>query len=126
MFYLSADRDDLNFNADRLIFRCLTVDVAVSTPRNDSQDEAFQTLAQLIEDLALICREDPGKNFAKMESCLNACLADPIGVIDSRFQSKILGCTVDDQKHFKKKLLSLHKETKSKLSNGKECNGKGS
>lgn len=62
-----------------------------------------------------------------MESCLNACLPEPLSAkVDSRFQSKVLGCTVDDQKYFRKKLQSLHTDMKSSLHNGvsKECEQK--
>lgn len=75
-------------------------------------------MTKITDELADVCLTDPEQHIDKIESYLNACLPEPLSSnIDSRFQSKLLGCTVDDQKYFKKTLQSLHKKMKEKLSN---------
>ncbi|XP_052777989.1 BAG family molecular chaperone regulator 2-like [Mya arenaria] len=112
-----ADRDDIEFNTERLILRCLTIEASVTTPRDDSQEQAFIAVAEIVEKLSLNCGEDPHGNIEKLVAYLNASLPEPLSSnIDSRFQSKLLGCTAEDQKGFRKQLQALHKDVKDKIS----------
>lgn len=121
MTLVSADREDLECSTERLILRCLTVEASVSTPRNEVQEEAYCTVCKLLDDLMIDYRNESEKHYKKVESYLNACLPEPVSAnIDTRFQSKLLGCTADDQKFFRKKLQDLYKEMKSKLHNSEE------
>lgn len=121
MTLVAADREDLECNTERLILRCLTVEASVSTPRNEVQEEAYCSVCKLLDDLTIDYRNESEKHYKKVESCLNACLPEPVSAnIDTRFQSKVLGCTADDQKFFRKKLQALYKEMKSKLHNSEE------
>ncbi|XP_052240366.1 BAG family molecular chaperone regulator 2-like isoform X4 [Dreissena polymorpha] len=109
-------REDLEFHTERLIIRCLTVDVSVSIPRDESQENAYKNVNSILQDLAQKCKHDPHSHFEVLESYLNASLADPVSShVDSRFQSKLLGCGLDDQKFFRKKLEQLHISTKTKI-----------
>ena len=113
---VSADREDMEIHTERLILRCLTIEASVTTPRNEIQEQAFKTVSEHIEELSLNCQEDPHTHFDKLCGCLNASLPDPLSSnIDSRFQSKLLGCTADDQKLFRKKLETLHGTVSAKM-----------
>lgn len=92
--------------------RCLSVDVSVSTPRNEMQEEAYKTVSKIIDNLSIEMDTSSKDQSHVIESYLNACLSDPISSsIDSRFQSKLLGCTADDQKLFRKQLQTMHKNS---------------
>lgn len=99
--------------------------MSVSTPRNDIQEEAYKAVSDILDEL----QKSPSDHLKTVESYLNACLPEPLSSkIDTRFQSKVLGCTVDDQKHIRKKLHNLHRlAQKPFLRNGcvnnqDECN----
>ena len=88
--------------------RCLTVDVSVMTPRNENQEAAYKTVVEILENLHLRVKENPLKCEKEVISHLNACLAEPISYhIDLRFQGKVLSCTLDDQKLFRKRLEEM-------------------
>ncbi|KAH3733824.1 hypothetical protein DPMN_040259 [Dreissena polymorpha] len=80
------------------------------------QENAYKNVNSILQDLAQKCKHDPHSHFEVLESYLNASLADPVSShVDSRFQSKLLGCGLDDQKFFRKKLEQLHISTKTKI-----------
>ena len=88
--------------------RCLTVDVSVTTPRNENQEAAYKTAVEIFENLNLRVTENPLQCETELISYLNACLAEPISNnINLRFQDKILSCTADDQKLFRKRLQDM-------------------
>ena len=101
-------RDDIEYSTERLVVRCLTVDVSVTTPRNENQEAAYKTAEETIERLHLKVTENPLKCEQELISYLNACLAEPISNnINLRFQDKVLSCTADDQKLFRKRLEDM-------------------
>ncbi|XP_045160310.1 BAG family molecular chaperone regulator 2-like [Mercenaria mercenaria] len=120
-----VEREDIESTTERLILRCLTVEVAVSTPRNELQEEAYESVTCILDDLHLKFKQDPKKHSDVIESYLNACLPEPFSSnLDTRFQSKILGCTADDQKSFRQKLQNMHKlALKMPFCNGNKENG---
>ena len=111
------ESEEIVSTAERLICRCLTVEVSMTTPRSESQEKAVSRVNLRIQKLEQMCRESPSVNvLASIEACLNACLPEPQGPVDSRFQGEILDCTVDDQKNIRFQLRSLYEQIKDVIS----------
>jgi len=107
MVVSEGEREEIQITADRLLGRCLTVEVQVSTPRNEIQKRALDKVNQYIDDLVSRLRHDLEGAKISCQTYLNACLPDARGTIDQRFQSAIIECTADDQKKTRKRLESL-------------------
>ncbi|CAH0550625.1 unnamed protein product [Brassicogethes aeneus] len=102
------DREDINRYADRIMNRCLTVEVKVLTNRDQMQEEALHQVNHLIDGLVMGLKVDPVSAKLKCVSYMNACSSNvENGVTDKRFESALLGCTLDDQKRVKKRLQGL-------------------
>ncbi|XP_018575337.1 BAG family molecular chaperone regulator 2 isoform X1 [Anoplophora glabripennis] len=102
------DRDDIHRYADRIMSRCLTVEVKVLTQRDQMQEEALFQVNHLIDGLVIALKSDPETAKAKCISYMNACSSNMVqGIMDKRFESALLGCTVDDQKKVKRRLQGL-------------------
>ncbi|XP_069126826.1 BAG family molecular chaperone regulator 2-like [Argopecten irradians] len=110
--FTEDERDEIEALAERLVCRCLTVEIAVTTPRNESQESSLMRVNELLQQLEDLCACSVEKAIRKTETYLNACLAEPTGSIDQRFQGSILGCTVDDQKKIKSRLQKLLQKLK--------------
>ncbi|XP_045481123.1 BAG family molecular chaperone regulator 2 [Harmonia axyridis] len=103
-----SDRDDINRYADRILSRCLTVEVKILTQRDNLQEEALHQVNHLIDGLIMYVKTDADFAKAKCLSYMNACSSHvEEGVTDKNFESALLGCTVDDQKRVKKRLQGL-------------------
>ncbi|KAF5278042.1 hypothetical protein FQR65_LT15814 [Abscondita terminalis] len=102
------ERDDVLHFADRIVNRCLTVDLKINTQRDQTQEEALHQINHLIDSLVVGMKTDPDNTQSKCISYLNSCSSHGQGVIDKNFESILLGCTVDDQKRVKKRLQGLH------------------
>ena len=84
------------------------MDVSVTTPRNDSQEKAYKSVEEILHQLQSNIKENPLKYEKDVISHLNACLPEPVtNSINLRFQDKILSCTADDQKMFRKRLEEI-------------------
>jgi len=102
------DADDVVRYADRIINRCQTVDVRVMTQRDQMQEEALSQINYLIDGLVLDLRDDHEAAKQRCMSYVNACSAIMVeGIMDKKFESALLGCTIDDQKRVKKRLQGL-------------------
>ncbi|KAJ3649190.1 hypothetical protein Zmor_020945 [Zophobas morio] len=102
------DRDDVCRYAERIMNRCLTVEVKILTQRDKTQEEALHQVNHLIDGLVMCVKSDPENAKAKCVSFMNACSSNIVhGVTDKKFESALLGCTVDDQKRVKKRLQGL-------------------
>lgn len=102
------DRDDVNRYAERIMSRCLTVEVKILTQRDQMQEEALHQVNHLIDGLVMCVKSDPQSAKAKCASFMNACSSNVVhGITDKKFESALLGCTVDDQKRVKKRLQGL-------------------
>ncbi|OWF45379.1 BAG family molecular chaperone regulator 2-like [Mizuhopecten yessoensis] len=105
--FSEGERDEIEALAERLVCRCLTIEISVTTPRNESQENALKCVNELLQQLEGLCECSVEKAIGKTKAYLNACLAEPTGCIDQRFQGSILGCTIDDQKKIKCRLQRL-------------------
>ncbi|KAL3288359.1 hypothetical protein HHI36_002807 [Cryptolaemus montrouzieri] len=102
------DREDINRYADRILSRCLTVEVKVLTQRDHSQEEALHQVNHLINGLIMCVKSDPEYAKVRCVAYMNSCSShSEEGVTDKHFESTLLGCTVDDQKKVKKRLQGL-------------------
>lgn len=90
--------------ADRLICRCLTVDITLSVPRNENQEKALQKVEQLLADMDAKIKQNEEASFPILESYLNSSLPDPDGPVNDKFQKCLIECTADDQKRIRKQL----------------------
>ncbi|XP_067135243.1 BAG family molecular chaperone regulator 2 [Centruroides vittatus] len=106
-FISEGEREEIEITADRLRSRTLTVEVTVTTPRNEIQKKALEQVNQYIDDLLVKFRVDVDSAKRTCQEYLNACLSESRGNIDQRFQAAIIECTADDQKKTRKRLESL-------------------
>ncbi|CAH0382074.1 unnamed protein product [Bemisia tabaci] len=102
-----SDKDDIQRFIDRIFSRCMTVDVAVHTHRDNIQEDALYQVNNLIDSLVINLQMDPKSSKNRCLSYMAACSSAPIGISDNDFESAILGCTIDDQKRIKKRLQGL-------------------
>ncbi|XP_071483760.1 BAG family molecular chaperone regulator 2-like [Diadema antillarum] len=103
-----AEREELGLFIDRLITRCLTVDINIQTIRSPSQEQALMKVNDLLRDLIDTLKEDIAKSKQRLQLYLNSCLPwSEAGAIDERFQGAVLGCAAEDQKLIRKKLQKL-------------------
>lgn len=102
-----SEREEIEVTAQRLLTRTLTVEVAVSTPRNDLQQKALNRINDFINMLVQKIQIDLESAREACKLYLNSCLSDGKGPIDQRFQAVIIECTADDQKKTRKRLESL-------------------
>lgn len=102
------DADDVTRYADRIMNRCQTVEVRVLTQRDTMQEEALFQVNHLIDGLVVDLRNDHDAAKQRCVSYVNACSSIMVeGIMDKKFESALLGCTIDDQKRVKKRLQGL-------------------
>lgn len=105
--------DEVNCYAQRISNRLSTVEISVKTVRDSAQEEALHQVNSLIDSLLTV-----GDRVMARQRCqtfLNACSMhedasctqeyEPI--VDKKFETAVLGCTLDDQKNIKKRLQAL-------------------
>lgn len=109
------ERDEVECYVARVGSRLATIELCVRTVRNSDQEDSLHQVNRLIDEL-LLTNTDPVITRQKCQQFLNACAAsDQAGTSsdeyalpsDKKFESALLGCTLDDQKHIKKRLMAL-------------------
>ncbi|XP_034109159.1 BAG family molecular chaperone regulator 2 isoform X1 [Drosophila albomicans] len=114
-----AEREEIMLYIQRVSSRLGTVELNVRTVRDISQEDSLSQINALID--TMIKMGDPVMARQRCQLYLNACCSstmDPsnhlgtvheadIGPIDKKFESALLGCTLDDQKNIKKRLQAL-------------------
>lgn len=104
------DREEAATYLERIVDRCLTVEVKVHTIRDPMQEEAMHQVNQFIDALVVEMKMDPEGTRHRCFSYLNACSSQTVhGITDKKFEVTLLGCTLDDQKKVKKRLFGLLK-----------------
>ncbi|XP_035224226.1 BAG family molecular chaperone regulator 2-like isoform X2 [Stegodyphus dumicola] len=106
-YVTEGEREEIEITALRLMNRTQTVEVSVTTPRNELQQQALDKVEKFYTDLQAYAETDPAGAKATLQSYINACLSDCKGAINQKFQAAVLECTADDQKRTRKKLESL-------------------
>lgn len=105
--------DEIKCYAQRISNRLATVDISVKTVRDSAQEEALHQVNSLIDSLLTV--RDRVLARQRCQTFLNACSvhedpassADLEQVVDKKFETAVLGCTLDDQKTIKKRLQAL-------------------
>lgn len=126
-FSLSAEREEITCYIHRVNARLSTVELNVRTVRDYSQEDSLSQINALID--MMITMGDPVLSRQRCQQYLNACcsasetggvscgnmssfpetstLDMDAGPVDKKFESTLLGCTLDDQKNIKKRLHAL-------------------
>lgn len=103
------DPDEINFHLKRVNDRLKTVNVNVKTIRDDAQVESVHHINNIIDQVIKI--DDPIEKRRKCQEYLNSCTSSiqfsEIIVVDKKFETHLLSCTLDDQKLIKKRLEAL-------------------
>lgn len=107
--FILVDRDEAQQYLERIIERCHTVAVNVYTQRDQSQEDALHQVNQQIDHLIVLLKADHEAARARCLIYMNSSSSQSSGVTDKHFESALLGCTIDDQKRVKKRLLGLLK-----------------
>lgn len=118
MFFFLAEREEIFCYIQRVNARLSTVDLLVHTVRDRSQEDALSQINALIDMMITI--GDPVLSRQRCQQYLNACCSAAeasssyaygvdmdAGPVDKKFESALLGCTLDDQKNIKKRLQAL-------------------
>jgi len=106
------EMDEVTRYIDRLIRRCIAVDINIKTERSAPQMESLHKVNNLIDNLIRDMKEDAGVTRKRCISYINACseqvtIPEHVG-IDATFENAVLGCAVEDQKRVKKRLSGLY------------------
>ncbi|XP_018416055.1 PREDICTED: BAG family molecular chaperone regulator 2 [Nanorana parkeri] len=103
-----GEREELTITAQRLMGRAVTVEVCVETIRNPQQAASLEKATKMIDDILrkVMDNMESGKN--QLVSLHGACISEiPLGPVDQKFQSIIIGCAIEDQKKIKRRLETL-------------------
>ncbi|XP_023291372.2 BAG family molecular chaperone regulator 2 isoform X3 [Lucilia cuprina] len=116
-----SEREEISCYIQRVNSRLSTVELNVRTVRDQSQEDSLSQINVLID--MMITMGDPVLSRQRCQMYLNACcsaresgnlpscnesgLDMDAGPIDKKFESVLLGCTLDDQKNIKKRLQAL-------------------
>lgn len=108
------DQDEMNFHLKRVNDRLQTVQISVQTIRDDSQVESIHVINNLID--GVIKYGDPIEKRKKCQMYLSSCTSSEVQfyeqgsstvLIDKKFETHLLSCTLDDQKQIRKRLEAL-------------------
>ncbi|CAH1255065.1 BAG family molecular chaperone regulator 2-like [Branchiostoma lanceolatum] len=102
-----GEREEIQITAERLVCRCLTVDVCVNTVRNQQQEDALQRVNTVLDEISEKIRDDMRSSYDTLLLYYNACCPDTTGPIDLKFQALVIECAAEDQKKIRKRLESL-------------------
>ncbi|XP_011665012.2 BAG family molecular chaperone regulator 2 [Strongylocentrotus purpuratus] len=104
-----AEREELGLYIDRLITRCLTVDINIQTIRTPAQEESLRKVKGYLRDLIDTMQANLEQCSQRVKLYLNSCLGETelMGPVDDRFQGALLGCAAEDQKMIRKKLQEI-------------------
>ncbi|XP_059622986.1 BAG family molecular chaperone regulator 2 isoform X2 [Phlebotomus argentipes] len=109
------EREEITCYMQRVGSRLATVELNVKTVRNSAQEECLHQVNVLID--SVISNSDAVISRQRCQMFLNACEGAPEATgssrdahevsVDKKFESSLLGCTLDDQKTIKKRLNAL-------------------
>lgn len=99
------EKDEVNSYIDQVNSRLATVNIKVQTVRDQAQEDSLSNVNYLID--AMLNTGDLTVSIQRCQEYLNACSGGSQAIIDKKFESALLGCTLDDQKDIKKRLSAL-------------------
>lgn len=105
------EREEIECYLARIGGRLATVELSVKTVRDKAQEESLHQVNVFIDDL-LRFNADPVVTRQRCQIYLNACNdgqteTDSQLMTDKKFENALLGCTIDDQKHIRRRLFAL-------------------
>lgn len=112
-FTKTDELDEINCYSQRISNRLSTIDICVKTVRDAAQEDALHQVNSLIDSLLTVSDRTVARQ--RCQTFLNACsVRDDPGntselqqIVDKKFETAVLGCTLDDQKIVKKRLQAL-------------------
>jgi len=102
-----TEREDVENRIERLQQRLQSVQVSVTSPRSDSQQECLHAVNRAINTLIFQIQTDSLQAHMQCRQYLSAAGAEENHPMDVKFEAHLLGCTLEDQKGIKKRLLGL-------------------
>eukprot|EP00088_Acartia_fossae_P049453 TRINITY_DN5449_c0_g1_i7.p1 TRINITY_DN5449_c0_g1~~TRINITY_DN5449_c0_g1_i7.p1 ORF type:complete len:217 (-),score=75.01 TRINITY_DN5449_c0_g1_i7:117-722(-) len=102
-----VDREEVKVMVDRLNSRLSALQVNINTARSTSQQESLHSVNKAIDTLIFQIQTDTVKAQLMCSQYLSATGADINHPADIKFEQHLLGCTAEDQKCVKKRLLGL-------------------
>lgn len=107
LLLITGEKEEIELTADRLLNRTLTVEISVTTPRSEMQQQALDNVNRFLDQLLLDIKTDGDTAKETLQCYMNACLSEFTGPVHQKFQAAILECTAYDQKQTRKRLESL-------------------
>ena len=102
------DKEEILLTADRLIQRLWSVEINVTTLRNDEQKVSLDQVNSCIEKLLSLHQENRQKGVEMCQIYLNTCSPDSYNLpTDEKFGSALIACAAEDQKKIRKRLEAL-------------------
>ncbi|XP_014069799.1 BAG family molecular chaperone regulator 2 [Salmo salar] len=103
-----GEREELSLTANRLLGRTLTVEISVETIRNSTQEDALHKATSLIDEIASKLLDDMDGARKRLMALHAACVTEaPPVPIDTKFQTIVITCALEDQKKIKRRLETL-------------------
>uniref|UniRef100_A0A4W5PDZ2 Zinc finger protein 451 n=1 Tax=Hucho hucho TaxID=62062 RepID=A0A4W5PDZ2_9TELE len=103
-----GEREELSLTANRLLGRTLTVEISVEIIRNSTQEDALRKATSLIDELAAKLLDDMDGARKHLMALHAACVTEaPPVPIDTKFQTIVITCALEDQKKIKRRLETL-------------------
>lgn len=106
-----------------LSFSLQTVDLAVTTNRDESQEDSLVMINIMIDEVIRL--SDPIKKRQKFLQFYASCSSDYQQsdthlIDDKKFETQLLGCTLDDQKRIKRRVKNLMNLYRQEMCEGQE------
>jgi len=102
-----VDKEEVMVLVERLNNRLNSVNVNISTVRSSSQQESLHSVNKAIDTLILQIQTDTLQAKLMCSQFLSATGTEIDHPSDVKFEQHLLGCTAEDQKCVKKRLLGL-------------------
>jgi len=103
-----VERGEVSATVSRLAARAGTVAISLTTARGESQSECLFQVNSVIDELIVQIQTDCDRAEDVCRRFISACDIDSGGRgVDSKFEKMLLGCTAEDQKVIKKRLVGL-------------------
>jgi len=102
-----VDREEIQVMVERLNNRLSSVNITLTTPRTSSQQESLHSVNQAIDTLIFQIQTDTTQAKILCSQYLSAAGTEIDHPSDVKFEQHLLGCTAEDQKCVKKRLMGL-------------------
>jgi len=111
-----VERSEVEAILERLTTRLNAITVDVSTSRSNGQQESLHRVNQAIDTLIVKIQTDTDEANVLCRTYLSATGSEDDSPTDAKFEQHLLGCTIEDQKSVRKRLVGLHQHIKAIVS----------